>query len=43
MSRFGEAPNGSRVNRTKSRVYEQYTRQDSTMGNTEKVFQYYKV
>ena len=36
MSRFGMAPHESRVYRRKSRVYEQYTRQDHPMGNAEK-------
>ena len=42
ISVSGEAPHGSRVYVRKSRVNEQYTRQDHTMGNTEKVLQYYK-
>ena len=39
MSRFGGAPNGSRVYRRTSRVYEQYTPQGHPMGKT--VLQYY--
>ena len=35
-SQTGKAPHGSRVYGRKSRVYEQYTRQDHPMGNTEK-------
>ena len=35
ISRTDEAPHGSCV-------YEQYTRQDHPMGNTEKILQYYK-
>ena len=39
---IGDAPCGSRVYRRKSRVYEQNTRQDHPIGNTEKILQHYK-
>jgi len=35
ISRTGEAPHGSRVYARKSRVCEQYSRQDDPMGNTQ--------
>jgi len=39
---MGDAPCGSRVYRRKSRVYEQNTRQDHPIGNTETILQHYK-
>ena len=42
ISRTGDAPHGTRVYGRKYRVYEQYTRQDHPMGNTEQIVQYYK-
>ena len=38
ISRTYDAPHGSRVYGRKSRVYEQYTREDHAMGNTDQSF-----
>ena len=42
ISRTGEASHGSHVYGRESRVYEQYTRQNHPMGNTEQILHYYK-